>query len=283
MKFEKSVIDLIKERKSQRTYLEMGFPKETVDRITGLLNHHKTGPFGNPIDFHLIKKEFESSGRKAKIGTYGFISGAQYFIAGEIKKNGFCFEEYGYMLEKIILHLTEWKLGTCWLGGTFNRKTLYGALDSDMDILIPAITPVGYVAKSKTMRENIIRWAAKADNRMEWDKLFFINDFSKPLPKVDANEYTLPLEMVRLAPSASNKQPWRIVKNQAGFHFYLERTPGYKKAFKTIDLQRVDMGIAMAHFELCCLELNIPGNWQTTNPSVIPVNGEEFIMSWKSI
>jgi len=60
--------------------------------------------------------------------------------------------------------------------------------------------------------------------------------------------------MVRIAPSASNKQPWRIVKIEGAWHFFLERTKGYGdgiifKLLKLADIQRLDMGIAMCHFE----------------------------------
>lgn len=35
-----------------------------------------------------------------------------------------------------------------------------------------------------------------------------------PLEKEEAGNYEAALEMVRIAPSASNKQPWRILKKR---------------------------------------------------------------------
>ena len=74
---------------------------------------------------------------------------------------------------------------------------------------------------------------------------------------------------MRLAPSASNKQPWRIVRRRKGeaWELRLQRTPGYGKGSLTFrllrlaDLQRVDMGIAMCHFELAAREAGLPGRW----------------------
>lgn len=281
MQFNQSVIELIKKRRSVRTFSAKDIDTKNIENINHLLDQHKTGPFGNNMNFSLIKKEFASGSQKVKIGTYGFITGAQYFIAGEIKDSNYCFEDYGYVLEKIILHLTSMNLGTCWLGGTFNRKILYGALQSDKDELIPAITPVGYIAESKNIRENIIRWVANSNQRFEWEKLFLEGEFSSPLTRNNANEFVLPLEMVRLAPSASNKQPWRILKKDGVFHFYLKRTPGYDKAFKNVDLQRVDMGIAMAHFELVCNELKLNGSWENLKSQLLISNDMEYLISWK--
>jgi hypothetical protein len=84
-----------------------------------------------------------------------------------------------------------------------------------------------------------------------------------------------------LAPSASNKQPWRVIKdnNQAAFHFYLRRTPGYDKLFNEIKLQHVDMGIALCHFTLSSKELGLPGYWQVNNPQ-INTGDMEYIATW---
>jgi hypothetical protein len=55
---------------------------------------------------------------------------------------------------------------------------------------------------------------------------------------------------VRIAPSASNKQLWRVVKDGPCWHIFLQRTPGYRRdPSKTLldlcDRQRLDLGIAM--------------------------------------
>ena len=68
---------------------------------------------------------------------------------------------------------------------------------------------------------------------------------------------------VRQGPSASNKQPWRILKSADRFHLYLQRTRGYRNVFTRMaqvdDMQRIDMGIAMCHFELTARELGLSG------------------------
>jgi hypothetical protein len=71
-----------------------------------------------------------------------------------------------------------------------------------------------------------------------------------------------------------------LLKKDGAFHFYLKRTQGDDKAFKNIDLQRVDMGIAMAHFELVCSELKLIGSWENLkSPFLMP--DFEYLISWK--
>jgi hypothetical protein len=89
------------------------------------------------------------------------------------------------------------------------------------------------------------------------------------------------LEMIRLAPSASNKQPWRIIKTGDTFHFYLKRTPGYGKISKGVDLQLIDMGIAMSHFELSCQELGMKGHWVNLDPGISSSEIVDYCISWE--
>jgi len=281
MKFETSVIELIKKRQSKRTYTQEAILSKTLQQIKAIIDFYSVGVFKNKVNFAIVEKDFAFENQKVKLGTYGFISGAKYYIAGEVKKNEFAFEDFGYLLEKIILHLTEMDLGTCWLGGTFSRSDFAFVLNTNGDTIIPAVTPFGFATKTKSVKEKIIRSAASADSRKPWNELFFNDTFLKPLTKEDAQLFLMPLEMLRLAPSASNKQPWRIVMDNNNFHFYLKRTPGYNKYFKYIDLQKIDMGIAMSHFELTCQELDLSGKWKVTPPEIVPQD-VEYIVSWKN-
>jgi hypothetical protein len=77
--------------------------------------------------------------------------------------------------------------------------------------------------------------------------------------------------MVRLAPSASNHQPWRIVRVNDDFHFFIQRKKSLKpgstlnRLLGMADLQRVDMGIAMAHFNLALQSQGINCKWEVLN------------------
>jgi hypothetical protein len=116
--------------------------------------------------------------------------------------------------------------------------------------------------------------------------LFFNQSFDHSLSREGLGEYRLPLEMVRLGPSASNKQPWRILKDENAFHFYLQRTPGYQESFvmkivTVADLQRIDMGIAMCHFEVTARELGLNGHWAFREPEIVKPDAiTEYTASW---
>jgi len=201
-------------------------------------------------------------------------------------ENESALEDYGYLMELIILKAADLGLGSCWQGGTFTKSRFAKKIALNADEIIPAVTSVGYAAQNPRWVDGKIRAAAGSDRRLPWDKLFFDGGFDTPLSKDVADVYAMPLEMVRLGPSASNRQPWRIVKEGDDLHFYLRRTRGYRtnnyaKMLKMADLQRIDMGIAMCHFELTLQGLGIDGRWVVNDPGIATPNElTEYSVSW---
>ena len=87
------------------------------------------------------------------------------------------------------------------------------------------------------------------------------------------------LEMVRLAPSAVNKQPWRVVVADGMAHFYLKRSKGVGHERK-IDIQMVDIGISLCHFALAAEEKDLHVTFEQENPMIIS-EGMEYVASYR--
>lgn len=94
-----------------------------------------------------------------------------------------------------------------------------------------------------------MRKGVGADSRLPGEKLFFDNGFDKPLAGEKLAALAGPLELTRWAPSAVNKQPWRLVAAEGRVHFYEKKDKGYTGE-DTGDLQKIDVGIALCHFLL---------------------------------
>ena len=86
------------------------------------------------------------------------------------------------------------------------------------------------------------------------------------------------IEMVRWAPSAVNKQPWRIVVSDRGFHFYEKRDKGYFSE-KTGDLQKIDVGIALCHFMMGLEEQKKNAAVVVSDPGIHIPENVEYIAS----
>lgn len=284
MQFSKSVIEVIKERTSWRTFLSKAMVKNLRNDLEQILKLNEIdSPFksqgGNPR-FHLISIPDFNPEENIKVGTYGFIKGAQEFIAGAIDIAEYNLENYGYIFEAIILAATDLNLGTCWLGGTFSRSQFSKLIQLKSDERIPAVSPVGYPT-TRRLKEKFIRSIAKAKIRKPWEQIFFSGDFISQIKQDDIGNYKTLLEMVRIGPSAGNKQPWRILKekNQNTFHFYVKYSDD-RKVSSYNKFVRLDIGIAVCHFDLSAKELGMQGKWVFKEPIINQPKELKYIISW---
>jgi nitroreductase len=280
--FERPVTDLIEARTSWRSYDPRPLEDTLRRTIEEFLEKKTAGPFGHRARFRLVVKNDLELEKNVRLGTYGFIKNARCFIVGAARPGFRHWEDYGYLLEEIILKMTDLGLATCWLGGTFRRGEFGQTVAVTEDEVIPAITPVGYPSRRRNIRDRAIRLGAGSSSRKPWGTFFFDRDFDNPLSQDKPGEYGRVLEMVRLAPSASNRQPWRIVRLAGGFHLFLRRTPNYSAFDRSIDLQRVDMGIAMCHLELTALERGLKGRWEDSAPDIRLPELTEYIATWRT-
>ena len=260
-----SIIETIKERNSVRSY---SGERLSSDLITQIENYTKqlTAPFGAKARIELIDAKLGDE--PVKLGTYGVISGASHFLALIIDKNDPMAETSGgYIFEQAILYCTALKLGTCWLGGTFSAKDFSKQIHLKENDKLTIISPVGYKREKKRLIDSIMRTGAGSNKRKAFETLFFDENFDTPYGQ--NLTYSIPLEMIRLAPSATNKQPWRVLKEGNFFHFY-----HIPNRFSLIDL-----GIALCHFEQTCKELNLTGEFKILD--TVPMTKDlKYQISW---
>ena len=274
-----SIIETIRMRVSCRTYSNTAIEPDKMERLTENLRSNTNAPFGSKIRFELMNFDMMDMSELKGLGTYCVIKGARQFIVGAVVDQPKAMEDSGYCMEKNILAATAMGLGTCWLGGTFNRTGFAEKMKLAEGELLPAVTPVGYSGNRRSLIERLFRFSAGSDNRKPWEELFYEGGMETPLNKGLAGSFATPLECVRIGPSASNKQPWRIIKDHGNYHFYIKRTAGYDRVFGQIKMQNIDMGIAMCHFELSSREMGLDGVWKLEDPQ-IKSGGMEYLVSW---
>ncbi|MDY5279140.1 nitroreductase family protein [Sharpea porci] len=264
--------ELIKKRISVRTYKEQKIPDEILEKVKSFLQND-TGLFNVPITFTIL--DAIKSSVKSPV-----IIGADTYIAGKYKKQKNADISFGYAFEKLVLYATSLGLGTVWLAATIDRKSFEKAIDLKEDEVMPAVTPIGYAADKRSLRESMMRKGLKSETRVPFDQLFFKDNFDKPLYKEESGIWALPLELVRLAPSATNKQPWRAVVEKDKVHFYEKKTKGYTSE-DTGDIQKVDLGIALCHFEIAAQESGLEGQLIQKNPGLSAAEDMDYIATYQ--
>ncbi|WP_026883642.1 nitroreductase family protein [Clostridium akagii] len=278
MKLDFPIEQTIKKRYSVRTYQEKRpISEKDKEKLMAYANA-LSNPFGVHVSFHLL--ETKDASNSQKLGTYGVIKGTKVFLGATVPAGELSLEAVGYDFEKLILYATHLGIGTCWLAATFNRSAFTTAIGVKENELLPAISPIGYPAEKKSLTESLFRKTLKSNQRKIWNELFFKENFNTPLTETDAGVYALPLEMLRLAPSASNKQPWRVVQSNGAYHFYAEIDQGNSDD-NTVVIQRVDVGISASHFHLTTLEKDLSGKFEKlADLKIADPKDLRYLFSW---
>jgi hypothetical protein len=154
----------------------------------------------------------------------------------------------------------------------FSRSDFKKQLHLKNNEKLRIVSPVGYPSDKKRFVDKYIAHADKNHaSRKPFGEIFFDKYFDNPLTETGAGTLLTPLEMVRIAPSASNKQEWRALLDDKGLHFYKKKYMNYES---------IDMGIALCHFELTCKELGIEGKFEVLEDA--PVNSKvKYVISWR--
>lgn len=233
----------------------------------------RRGLLGENARFSLV--EIQET-RNVRFADYGLVSGARFFLLGGISRSERFRESYGFLLERLVLRAGDLGLDSCWVGyfkAEYFKDCILGENEER-----PAVVVVGRGAGRPRLQDRLIRASIRAARRKPWGDLFFDGDFRRPLSESKAGVFATALEMVRLAPSSGNTQPWRVLKedNSPTFHFFMKKI---RKAYAARGLHEVDIGIAMSHFDLGCLEENLRGSW-ILNPPEIPLPFPDIEYRW---
>lgn len=263
--------ELVRNRRTVRTFDGHGLQTEDLEKLTAFMARLK-----NPYDIPIECKLLDATQQRLKCPA---VSGTHLYVAAKTHRVPHLEEAFGYSFERLVLYAQSLGIGTAWIGADVDRPTFEPAMDLSEDEIMPCMTPVGYPAERMSMREIIIRKGIRSDTRKDFGTLFFDGNFDTPLTPQKAGRLAHPLEMVRLGPSAVNEQPWRVVITQNAAHFYVRHTKGFISN-ATGDLQKIDLGVALCHFELAAQEAGLDVLFAITDPDIPAVADMEYIASY---
>ena len=262
------LLKAIKGRKSVRTF--DGRPVSAEDR-EHLEQFARTvsNPFGVPVRFVFLDAGEHSLSSPV-------LSGETLYVAGKVGRVPCAEAAFGYAFEQLVLYAWSLGIGTTWIGGTMKRDAFERAAEVQEGEMMPCVSPLGYPAKKRSFREVLMRKGVGADSRLPADKIFFGGAWGAALPPEKQASLADLIEMVRWAPSAVNRQPWRVVCSENAFHFYEKRDREYAGE-KTGDLQKIDVGIALYHFAAGLEEQGKKPGIVVSDPGLAVPDGAEYI------
>ena len=266
--------EAISKRHSIRSFTEQTIDTTTISELEDFISQNTNGLIDEPIKLQIVQTSGKSN-KKIKL-NYGMIKNNHSYILGTALNSPISRTNYGFALEKAVLKATSLGLGSCWIGYFDNEYF------SDFNIAhsedIPALVVFGIPSDTVPFSNKLARAIVGASHRKEWDFLFFEDKPQLPLSKNFLGEYKQALEMLRLAPSAGNTQPWRVVFNRSAETFHFFKLP-VSSLYEKKGLHDIDLGIALSHFDLSLQMSNISGKWHIAE-SNISEKGWEYMISW---
>ena len=269
--FEMTVLEAVRSRRSVRTFDGAALRPEDAQKLMEC-----AGKADNPYEIPIVWKLLDAKEHGLNSPV---IVGTDSFVAGKLRRVPHAEEAFGYSFEKVVLYAESLGLGTTWIAGTMNRSAFEQAMELSGDEVMPCVSPIGYPAKKMSVRETMMRKGVKADSRMAFGELFFDGSLDRPLTKDGAGSLFEALEAVRLAPSAVNKQPWRVVVCGRKVHFYEKQSKGYVSD-NGWDLQKIDLGIALCHFALISKECGQDAAMEILDPEMTVPENVQYIATF---
>ena len=171
--FAKPALELIRERYSCRTYDGCALEAATLAKLEAFMAGLEL-PFKSTVRFGIIDMQKVRAENLFSVGSYGMIKGVRFYLSALVRKDGLRrWEDAGFALEAAVLFATSLGLGSCWIGGVFDRKRFGRTLDIGVDEQLPAVVAVGRPAARESWRDRLVRWSAGGDRRKAAGDLFF--------------------------------------------------------------------------------------------------------------
>jgi len=185
------------------------------------------------------------------IGSYGLVQNPPYLLAGVLPQESDAARlDLGYVLEQVVLEATGLGLSTCWITGSYDAQRAGEGVGLAPGEVAAAVCALGYPDEGRWGRfhSRTVRRLAGGHRRKPLKEIVFSGCWGQ-LWSSDRTDPTLvaALEHARLAPSASNRQPWRFIVRPDQVALALVRPAP------------IDGGIVMAHFALASTALGRAG------------------------
>ncbi len=213
--------EAIFKRKSVRNYTQEFLEAETLTEIQDFANSVKRL-------FPEIKTEIRYVNRD-EIKLILPIKAPHYLMFYSEKTEGYLMNA-GYMLQQIDLFLSMNRIGSCYLG--MAQPTQVAKDQSNLDFVM--------VLAFGNPLETVHRLNLEAFKRKSLGEIAH---------NINEEKFQKIVEAARVAPSASNSQPWFLTYDAGTIHIYRNK-PNFIKAFLYERMNQVDIGIVLYHIVL---------------------------------
>ena len=229
-------LEILRKRRSVRSYSLEPLEQSLVNKLKAELTMTTTHEAG--LKFQLQLNDSDPFNGFTK--SYGaFLNARNYVAVIADVSSPHVYERAGYFAERFVIKATQLGLGTCYVGGTYDAKSVNLPLRAGEKILFLIL--VGYPLEKERIMEKLL---VKMVHLQKMD----IEDFFEPSQDYENAlslfpELSVGLEAVACAPSGVNARPVRV---------FVDEIDGEKRLcakVKEADNKKlIDLGIAKFNF-----------------------------------
>lgn len=203
----------------------------------------------------------------AAMGGYGrILTPPHYLVASAVGRQA-PLTDLGYRLEQVAIQLVQVGISVCFIGSLGREKNVRVRFRLNPRARIGAFLIFGRPAVSPTDRDinAAIRRARGEESRLDAASIFYKGTFdrqTKP-PK----SLSRLVEAARLAPSANNAQPWRLLWRDNVLYLFVQKfNKRYGNQPVVQDYRYFDAGTCMANVTMAMEDSDFFGAWQLLEP-----------------
>ena len=238
------------QRKSIRNFTPTPLDENTLKEISEQLNNLKPLYENKKIDFKILS---------TKDVNQRMMKKAPHYLAAFCEVTDGYKTNLGFMMQQMDLFMSAKGIGSCWQGIPSVTKEVQKSTDLKFTILI---------AFGKA-REPLYRSDISEFKRKSYSEI----SSNTEIPKI--------IEAARLAPSATNNQPWFFTGNRNIIHAYIGK-PGLLKKILTGKYPPIDIGIALCHLNIAARHFNKKTSFVFDETAAKnPPNNTEYVASMK--
>lgn len=218
----------IEMRKSRRSFLKTKISEDNLNTLNNLIKKYNDES-GLSIQIIEDGSSFFDDAKKS-YGLFKHVRTVIAFVGDSTDKD--MLEKVGYYGEMLVLEATKLRLGTCWVGGSFNRSS--SKIKLGLHQQLTCVIPIGNIDEA-SFKEKVIKNVISRKTR---DLEYFYTS-NRDVP----SWFLAGIKAVQKAPSGMNAQPILFKYHNGEVRVYISPKSDYR--FKNVDL-----GIAKLHFEI---------------------------------
>jgi len=151
------ILEAITKRISTRSFSSLTIPTEKQKLMIQYIKQQIKGPFGSIVNFNWVDMNHFSKAEVKKFGSFGIKNRSNFFVVGSVLFSDYNMEDFGYLLEKIVLYATHIDLSSSWLSPFFNHQAFSEIIGIDSTQSIPAIVMIGFPLEKISFSDKTMR------------------------------------------------------------------------------------------------------------------------------